>query len=192
MILLLTAVLWVASGPLFQVVITALMNPILRAWRSLIASTPPGVIWVIFVAMAVILVGASFPWMRLSKRETVEPKTEPGGNLHRLLQEIEPTRGGWKRNSRLALRLETLAVKILAYRLRLTPGEVRQWLSKPAPGIPEEVRIFLLTAGQPENEAFLSRLANHLPWKTSSTAEDKEYLNVLAYLEKQMEKIDAD
>jgi hypothetical protein len=121
-----------------------------------INSIPQPILWVAFVLVVFVVAARSL----IKRRSTPETKTEVErlrtGRVHNLMRAIHRTSQGIYFKWRLAQRLLSLTLEVLAHQERTTPLQMKERLKSGRLGAPPEIEAYLLTGLTP----VLSRRTN--------------------------------
>jgi hypothetical protein len=153
-------------------------------------SIPQALFWALFSMVALIIAARSLVRDKKPARKKRQTETVGEGQVQVLTRWIRYAAQGGYSKWWLAQHLGELTCEVLAYRERITPGQMREQLRDGDLDAPPEVRAFLqagLTLTFSRSVSLFSRLRRRLRSSVQTSAPDADLERVVQYLEDRLE-----
>ena len=158
--------------------------------RILFESLPQLPIWILFLLAGLLVAVRSLLGRPGPGPLPLDTERQHRGQISLLTGRIRRSTGSEYYKWHLARHLRTMVLEVLAYEHQLTPEQVRQRLDSGALDAPPEVLAYLHAGLAPiysRSSGLLGRLRYRLASSVQSTAIDPDLLQVVEFLEGQLE-----
>lgn len=155
-----------------------------------IDSLPQPILWNVFLTITIVIAILSLIKRKGSARVTTEVEKPQTGQVHRLMQAINPTSKGMYFKWRLAQHILGLSLEALAHRERTTPERIKQRLMSRTLEVPSEIEAYLLAGLTPVftvHTNLITRIKQTLGLTPRISPLDLDPERVIRFLEEQLE-----